>query len=114
MSKKSTSELLGSDADYLLNHTCKTIAKESIHLPSSDIVDNVFVQSNRNTNVLRNLSAMFNNGRLAGTGFLSFGYELTEDIHAKLIPDIILIFSAWTVGESLNGFRWGRCYELYQ
>ncbi len=71
MSKKSTSELLGSDADYLLNHTCKTIAKESIHLPSSDIVDNVFVQSNRNTNVLRNLSAMFNNGRLAGTGFLS-------------------------------------------
>ena len=71
MSKKSTSELLGSDADYLLNHTCKTITKESIHLPSSDIVDNVFVQSNRNTNVLRNLSAMFNNGRLAGTGFLS-------------------------------------------
>lgn len=31
----------------------------------------MFVQSNRNTNVLRNLSAMFNTGRLAGTGFLS-------------------------------------------
>lgn len=71
MAKRSISELLGKDADFLLGHTCKTISKESIHLPSSDMVDKVFVQSNRNTNVLRNLSAMFNTGRLAGTGFLS-------------------------------------------
>jgi class I fructose-bisphosphate aldolase len=71
MSKKSTTELLGKDADFLLNHTCKTISKESIHLPSSQVVDKIFVQSNRNTNVLRNLAAMFNTGRLAGTGFLS-------------------------------------------
>ncbi|MBM3176530.1 MAG: class I fructose-bisphosphate aldolase [Bacteroidetes bacterium] len=71
MAKRSISELLGKDADFLLGHTCKTISKESIHLPSNDMVDKVFVQSNRNTNVLRNLSAMFNTGRLAGTGFLS-------------------------------------------
>lgn len=71
MSKHSIAELLGNDADHLLNHTCKTISKEQIHLPGPDMVDNVFVQSNRNTNVLRNLSAMFNTGRLAGTGFLS-------------------------------------------
>ena len=71
MPKHSIAELLGNDADHLLNHTCKTIAKEQIHLPGPNMVDNVFVQSNRNTNVLRNLSAMFNTGRLAGTGFLS-------------------------------------------
>ncbi|MFM7329086.1 MAG: class I fructose-bisphosphate aldolase [Bacteroidota bacterium] len=71
MSKHSIAELLGTDADNLLNHTCKTISKEQIHLPGPNMVDNVFVQSNRNTNVLRNLSSMFNTGRLAGTGFLS-------------------------------------------
>ena len=71
MPKHSIAELLGNDADHLLNHTCKTIAKDQIHLPGPNMVDNVFVQSNRNTNVLRNLSAMFNTGRLAGTGFLS-------------------------------------------
>ncbi|MFM9076067.1 MAG: fructose-bisphosphate aldolase, partial [Bacteroidota bacterium] len=71
MSKHSIAELLGTDADNLLNHTCKTISKEQIHLPGPNMVDNVFVQSNRKTNVLRNLSSMFNTGRLAGTGFLS-------------------------------------------
>lgn len=71
MSKRSITDLLGSDADFLLQHTCKTISKDQIHLPGGDLVDRVFVQSNRSTNVLRNLSAMFNTGRLAGTGFLS-------------------------------------------
>lgn len=71
MSKLNIPQLLGSDADKLLNHTCKTISKDQIHLPNPNLVDQVFVQSNRSTNVLRNLSAMFNTGRLAGTGFLS-------------------------------------------
>lgn len=71
MTKRSIADLLGSDADFLLNHSCKTISKDQIHLPAGDMVDRVFVQSNRNTNVLRNLSSMFSHGRLAGTGFLS-------------------------------------------
>ena len=71
MSKLNIPQLLGADADRLLNHTCKTIAKEQIHLPNPNLVDQVFVQSNRSTNVLRNLSSMFNTGRLAGTGYLS-------------------------------------------
>lgn len=71
MSKLNIPQLLGADADKLLNHTCKTISKEQIHLPNPNLVDQVFVQSNRNANVLRNLSAMFNTGRLAGTGYLS-------------------------------------------
>lgn len=71
MSKQTTAELLGADAQYLLAHQCKTISKSQIHLPGGDFVDRVFVQSNRSTNVLRNLSAMFNHGRLSGTGFLS-------------------------------------------
>lgn len=41
-------EILGSKADGLLNHTCKTISKDQIHLPGSDFVDRIFSISNRN------------------------------------------------------------------
>ncbi|HHE55468.1 MAG TPA: class I fructose-bisphosphate aldolase [Caldithrix abyssi] len=64
-------ELLGDEADYLLNHECKTIPKEKLHLPGPDFVDRIFIPSDRNSNVLRNLTWMFNTGRLAGTGYLS-------------------------------------------
>ncbi len=62
---------LGDKADYLLNHKCKTIAKERLHLPGPDWVDRIFAPSNRNNRVLNNLDWMLNTGRLAGTGYLS-------------------------------------------
>ncbi|HRF24999.1 MAG TPA: fructose-bisphosphate aldolase, partial [Chitinophagaceae bacterium] len=64
-------ELLGDKAEYLLNHQSKTIAKESLHLPGPDFVDRIFQSSDRNPQVLRSLQAMYNNGRLANTGYLS-------------------------------------------
>lgn len=64
-------QLLGDKAEYLLNHTCTTIDKNALHLPSADFVDKVFIQSDRNVNVLRNLQNMYGNGRLANTGYLS-------------------------------------------
>ncbi len=64
-------ELLGDEADSLLNHTCKTIPKEKIHVPSSSYVDDVWYHSDRNNRVLGNLEWMLNHGRLAGTGYLS-------------------------------------------
>ena len=64
-------ELLGDDADSLLNHTCKTISKDKLHLPSSSYVDDVWYHSDRNNRVLGNLEWMLNHGRLAGTGYLS-------------------------------------------
>lgn len=63
--------LLGADADALLAHVCKTIPKESIHLPGPDFIDRVWIASDRNPQVLRSLQAMFGNGRLGGTGYLS-------------------------------------------
>jgi len=62
---------LGDQAESLLSHTCKTIPKERISAPSPTFVDDVFVQSNRNPRVLRSLQALFDNGRLAGTGYVS-------------------------------------------
>jgi len=64
-------ELLGPEADSLLKHVCKTIPKQSLHLPGPDFVDRIFVASDRNPRVLSNLQRFFGTGRLAGTGYLS-------------------------------------------
>ncbi len=63
--------LLGKDGERLLNHSCKTIAKESLHLPGPGWVDRMFAQSDRPTRVLRSLETLFQHGRLSGTGYLS-------------------------------------------
>ncbi len=62
---------LGSDADYLLNHTCQKIKKESLHLPGPGFLDQTFLDTDRSTPVIRNLRSMFSYGRLGGTGYLS-------------------------------------------
>lgn len=64
-------ELLGKDADSLLNHVSKTITKDQIHLPSADFVDNYFIPTNRSNQVIRNLQSIYNHGRLAGSGYVS-------------------------------------------
>lgn len=71
MSLKKIKELLGNDADSLLNHTCKTVSKNDLHQPGADFVDRIFAPTNRSINVLRNLSAIYKHGRLAGTGYVS-------------------------------------------
>jgi len=68
---KNIVDLLGKDADYLLKHQSKTIAKSRLHLPSPTFVEDIFVQSNRTPQVLRSLQQLFSTGRLANTGFLS-------------------------------------------
>lgn len=64
-------ELLDKDADELLNHVCKTISKDDIHIPTGSYVDNVWYHSDRNNRVLVNLQRLLNHGRLGGTGYLS-------------------------------------------
>ncbi len=64
-------EMLGNEADNLLNHTCNTIPKESLHLPGPDFVDRVWKDSDRNPRVLVNMQRIYNHGRLAGTGYMS-------------------------------------------
>ncbi len=64
-------ELLGDEADYLLQHKSEKFPKETLHLPGPDFVDRVWKDSDRNAAVLRNMQMLFNTGRLAGTGYLS-------------------------------------------
>lgn len=71
MNLDSIVDLLGDDATYLLDHTCKTVPKENLQLPGPDFIDRVVSATNRSPQVLRSLSALFNHGRLGGTGYLS-------------------------------------------
>ncbi|MGB3948653.1 MAG: class I fructose-bisphosphate aldolase [Bacteroidia bacterium] len=71
MATKTIEELLGENANSLLNHTCKTISKEQIQQPGSDFVDRIFTYTNRNPQVLRSLHQLYNTGRLAGTGYMN-------------------------------------------
>ena len=64
-------EILGDEAESLLTYQSRTIPKEMLHLPGPDFIDRVVVSTDRSPVVLRNLSTMFNRGRLAGTGYLS-------------------------------------------
>jgi class I fructose-bisphosphate aldolase len=62
--------VLGDEA-ALLEHECKTISKESLHLPGPDFVDRIFGPSDRPVRVLGSLEALFGAGRLGGTGYVS-------------------------------------------
>lgn len=64
-------ELLGPEADTLLNHECKGIPVSSIQKPSARFVDNMFIGTNRSPQVLRSLQQIYGTGRLANTGYVS-------------------------------------------
>ncbi|MGH3266601.1 MAG: hypothetical protein ACRDNS_31955 [Trebonia sp.] len=65
------SDLLGADAESLLDHSCETIDRSRLHLPGPDFVERVLLATDRSTATIRNLRQMFDHGRLAGTGYLS-------------------------------------------
>ena len=64
-------DLLGDKAAYLLEHQCKTVSKDLLHLPGPDFVDRIWSHSDRNNRVLGNIQRLYSTGRLAGTGYLS-------------------------------------------
>lgn len=71
LSTSNIQTLLAKDADHLLNYTCKAVPKETLQLPGPDWLDHIHTISDRPIPVLRSLNALFNHGRLAGTGYLS-------------------------------------------
>lgn len=64
-------ELLGDKADELLGYECQGIPKETLHVPGPDFVDRIWMQSDRNPQVLKSIQNLYDHGRLAGTGYLS-------------------------------------------
>lgn len=68
---KDIERVLGSDSKTLLEHQCKGIPRELLHLPGPDFVDRIWGGSDRTPQVLRSLQTLFRSGRLTGTGYLS-------------------------------------------
>ncbi|NCG22198.1 MAG: class I fructose-bisphosphate aldolase [Rhodobacterales bacterium] len=65
------SQLLGDEAQSLLEHKCTTMPADKLHLPGPDFVDRIWALSDRKMPVLNNLQRVYNSGRLAGTGYVS-------------------------------------------
>jgi class I fructose-bisphosphate aldolase len=64
-------KILGKEATTLLDHRCEGIPKSRLHVPGPDYIERVVSHKNRKPGVLRNLNAIYEHGRLAGTGYLS-------------------------------------------
>ena len=71
MSTNKIIEILGDQSDFLLNHTCKTIDKSLLHIPSPNTIDEIWMSSDRNTRTLNSLQTILGHGRLANTGYVS-------------------------------------------
>lgn len=71
MPNQSLIDLLGDHASYLLDHTCTTVDKKSLYLPSGNQVDDVWINSNRNNQTLNSIQHLLHHGRLNGTGYCS-------------------------------------------
>ena len=64
-------EYLGDEADTLLNHRCDTIPRADLALPGRDFAERVWLDSDRNPQVIRSLQQIYDSGRLGGTGYVS-------------------------------------------
>ena len=71
MAKLDVTSLLGDQAESLLTHKCSTIDKSTLHLPSPNVINEIYSQTDRPIPVLRNLASMLTHGRLANTGYTS-------------------------------------------
>jgi class I fructose-bisphosphate aldolase len=71
MASKKILDILGDKAEFLLNHQCKTVDKSTLTLPSPNHVEEIWINSNRNNQVLGNLQTLIGSGRLANTGYIS-------------------------------------------
>ncbi len=61
---------LSPENEALLTHTA-LVGKDLLHAPGPDFLDRCFVPGSRPPQVLRSLGALYNHGRLGGTGYVS-------------------------------------------
>lgn len=99
-------QILGDSSAYLLGHTSKTIDKSLLHLPGPDIINNVWIDSDRNIQTLRNLQVLLGHGRLANTGYVSI-LPVDQDIEhtagASFAPNPIYFDSENIVKLAIEG-----------
>ncbi len=87
-------QLLGKDADNLLQPGSMTIPSDQLYLPGHDYVDRVMIDNNRPPAVLRNMQTLYNTGRLAGTDIFLF-CRLTRAL--STLPELHLLLTRSTL-----------------
>jgi class I fructose-bisphosphate aldolase len=68
---KRIQDFIARDKDKLVEHRCRTISQNSLHLPGADFIDRVFAYTDRSQRVLNNFAWIARTGRLGGTGYTS-------------------------------------------
>ncbi len=99
-------KMLGDQAKFLLDHECKTISKDMLHLPGPDYVDTVVINSDRSPRVLLSLQTILNSGRLAGTGYVSIlpvDQGIEHSASASFAPNPIFFDSENIVKLAIEG-----------
>ncbi|MCB0531129.1 MAG: class I fructose-bisphosphate aldolase [Lewinellaceae bacterium] len=71
MANQKIQDILGSHAEYYLNHQSKTFDKSQLHAPSPKHVEQIWMPSNRNAQTLRSIQQLLGHGRLKNTGYVS-------------------------------------------
>jgi len=71
MANSKITNILGDQAEYLLGHVSKSIDKSFIHAPEPNVIDNIWIDSDRNIPTLNSLQRLLGHGRLTNTGYLS-------------------------------------------
>jgi len=64
-------ELLGDEAESLLNYEVTGIRSDALTLPGPDTVERTFATSDRNPQVMRSIQSLYSHGRLSDTGYVS-------------------------------------------
>ena len=64
-------DLIAKGNDNLLTHSCSTVVKGQLYLPSYNFIEMVLGDSTCNGQMLKSLSTLFNAGRLSASGYLS-------------------------------------------
>jgi len=64
-------EMLGADAKSILSHKCVGIPAQKIYQTGPSYINEIFINTDRNLQVVRSMHDLFNRGRLSGTGYLS-------------------------------------------
>jgi fructose-bisphosphate aldolase, class I len=102
----SIEQLLGSQANELLNYIAKGFPKEKLHLPGPDFVDRILGVSDRKPAVLRNFQQILSHGRLANTGYVSIlpvDQGIEHSAGASFAPNPIYFDSGAIVQLAIEG-----------
>ena len=78
--------LLGEQGEFLLGHTCKTIDKSLIHIPSPSVIDSIWIGSDRNIQTLNNLQRLLGNGYVS---ILPVDQDIEHTAGASFAPNPI-------------------------